>query len=160
MGLFLFIDGPVLVCGWVNFPILWPHTPVQMKLKCPPPPGYGLSLSQSDQRICSVFQSVYNDKYMLPRRICKYSAGKSMTEILNDVENAKFIEIKGVMKPRGRKFDEKISPCSRDLTIFENVPPRFLEGMIMLGIDQDIRNLIFAAMVTNLAKPKKSPTSV
>ena len=37
MGLFLFIDGgPVLVCGWVNFPILWPHPPVQMKLKCPP----------------------------------------------------------------------------------------------------------------------------
>ena len=36
MGVFLFIDGPVLVCGWVNFPILWPHTPVQMKLKCPP----------------------------------------------------------------------------------------------------------------------------
>ena len=31
---------PALVCGWVNFPILWPHTPVQMKLKCPPPPGF------------------------------------------------------------------------------------------------------------------------
>ena len=28
---------PTLVCGWVNFPILWPHTPVQMKLKCPFP---------------------------------------------------------------------------------------------------------------------------
>ena len=28
---------PALACGWVNFPILWPHTPVQMKLKCPPP---------------------------------------------------------------------------------------------------------------------------
>ena len=38
MGLFLFIDGPALVCGWVNFPMLWPHTPVQTKLKCPPPP--------------------------------------------------------------------------------------------------------------------------
>ena len=33
MGPFLFIDGPALVCGWVNFPILWPHTPVQTKLK-------------------------------------------------------------------------------------------------------------------------------
>ena len=35
MGLFLFIDGAGLVCGWVNFPILglWPHTPVQTKLK-------------------------------------------------------------------------------------------------------------------------------
>ena len=33
------VFGPALVCGWVNFPILWPHTPVQMKLKCPPPPG-------------------------------------------------------------------------------------------------------------------------
>ena len=40
MGLFLFIDGPALVFGWVNFPILWPHIPVQMKLKCPPPPGF------------------------------------------------------------------------------------------------------------------------
>ena len=36
MGLFLFIDGPTLICGWVNFPIVWPHTPVQMKLKWPP----------------------------------------------------------------------------------------------------------------------------
>ena len=36
--MFLFIDGPALVCGWVNFPILWPHTHVQTKLKCPPPP--------------------------------------------------------------------------------------------------------------------------
>ena len=36
MSLFLFIGVPALVCGWVNFPILWPHTPVQMKLKCPP----------------------------------------------------------------------------------------------------------------------------
>ena len=35
MGVFLFIDGPALVCGSVNFPILWPHTPVQTKLKCP-----------------------------------------------------------------------------------------------------------------------------
>ena len=34
--MFLFIDGPALVCGWVNFPILWPHTPVQTKLECPP----------------------------------------------------------------------------------------------------------------------------
>ena len=39
MGVFLFIDGPALVCGWVNFPILWPHTPVQTKLKCLPPLG-------------------------------------------------------------------------------------------------------------------------
>ena len=36
MGLFLFIDRPTLVCGWVNFPIVWPHTPVQTKLKGPP----------------------------------------------------------------------------------------------------------------------------
>ena len=36
MGLFLFIGGPTsgtLVCGWVNFLIVWPHTPIQMKLK-------------------------------------------------------------------------------------------------------------------------------
>ena len=37
MGLFLFIDRPASVCGWVNFPMLWPYTPVQTKLKCPPP---------------------------------------------------------------------------------------------------------------------------
>ena len=36
MGVFLFIGGPASVCGWVNFSILWPHTPVQTKLKCPP----------------------------------------------------------------------------------------------------------------------------
>ena len=35
MGLFLFIDRLALVCEWVNFPVLWPHIPVQMKLKCP-----------------------------------------------------------------------------------------------------------------------------
>ena len=33
MGLFLFIDGPALVCGWINFPILWPDTLVHTKLK-------------------------------------------------------------------------------------------------------------------------------
>ena len=27
MGQFLFIDRPTLVCGWVNFPIVWPQTP-------------------------------------------------------------------------------------------------------------------------------------
>ena len=32
-GLFLLIDGLALVCEWVNFPIVWPHTPVQTKLK-------------------------------------------------------------------------------------------------------------------------------
>ena len=44
--MFLFIDWPALVCGWANFPIPWPHTPVQTKLECPlgpsfclPPPG-------------------------------------------------------------------------------------------------------------------------
>ena len=36
MGLFLFIDGPASVCGWVNFPIVWLHTPVQKKLQWPP----------------------------------------------------------------------------------------------------------------------------
>ena len=42
MGLFLFIDGPASVCGWVNFPILWPHTPV--------PRG-----SESDNDFCIYF---------------------------------------------------------------------------------------------------------
>ena len=43
--MFLFIDEPALVCGCVNFPILWPHAPVQTKLKCaPPPPSPGYVL--------------------------------------------------------------------------------------------------------------------
>ena len=42
MGVFFFIDGPALVCGLVNFPILWPHSPVQTKLKCPPP-GFAIT---------------------------------------------------------------------------------------------------------------------
>ena len=29
------VFGLALVCRWVNFPILWPHTLVQMKFKCP-----------------------------------------------------------------------------------------------------------------------------
>ena len=33
MGLFLFIDRAALVCGWVNFPVVWPHTPVQTKFE-------------------------------------------------------------------------------------------------------------------------------
>ena len=33
MGLFLFIDGPAIVCGWVNFSAVSPHTPIQTKLK-------------------------------------------------------------------------------------------------------------------------------
>ena len=33
MGPFLFIDGPALVCGWVNFPTPWSHSSVQTKLK-------------------------------------------------------------------------------------------------------------------------------
>ena len=32
-GLFLLIDGPALVCERLNFPVVWPHTPVQTKLK-------------------------------------------------------------------------------------------------------------------------------
>ena len=48
MALFLFIDRPALVCGWVNFPTVWPHTPVQTKLKWPPlgksSQGFKLSL--------------------------------------------------------------------------------------------------------------------
>ena len=41
---------PALVCGWVNqFPILWPHTPVQTKLKCPLGSAYGFKFNQSSQ---------------------------------------------------------------------------------------------------------------
>ena len=43
MGVFMFIDGPALVCGWVNFLILRPHTPVQTKLN-PPLPGLMASI--------------------------------------------------------------------------------------------------------------------
>ena len=38
MGMFFFIGRQTLVCGWVNFPIVWPHTP-------PPPPPYKRSWS-------------------------------------------------------------------------------------------------------------------
>ena len=37
MGLFLFIDGPSLVCGSVNFPILWPHDPRTNDVEVPQP---------------------------------------------------------------------------------------------------------------------------
>ena len=45
MGVFLFVDGLALVWGWVNFPILWPYTPVQPynrtnKVEVPPPRAY------------------------------------------------------------------------------------------------------------------------
>ena len=33
MGLFMLIDGPALVCEWVNFPTVRPYTPIQTKLK-------------------------------------------------------------------------------------------------------------------------------
>ena len=33
MGLFLLIGRPTLVFGWVDLPVVWPHNPVQMKLK-------------------------------------------------------------------------------------------------------------------------------
>ena len=44
---------PALVCGWVNFPILWPHTLAQMKLKCPPPPGFTCSCLPMDTNTTS-----------------------------------------------------------------------------------------------------------
>ena len=37
MCVLLFIDGPALVCEWVNFPILWPHThPRTNEVEVPP----------------------------------------------------------------------------------------------------------------------------
>ena len=33
MDLFLFMNGPALACGWARFLLVWPHTPVQAKLK-------------------------------------------------------------------------------------------------------------------------------
>ena len=36
--MFLFIDGPALVCGWVNFSILWPHPPPPRRNKVEVPP--------------------------------------------------------------------------------------------------------------------------
>ena len=33
MELFLLIDRSALVFEWVNFPVVWPHTPVELKLK-------------------------------------------------------------------------------------------------------------------------------
>ena len=47
--MFLFIDGPALVCGWVNLSILWPHALLHTKLKCPPPRLSGLLYKQLDR---------------------------------------------------------------------------------------------------------------
>ena len=33
MGLLLFVEEPALVCGWVNLPIVLPHTPIQTQMK-------------------------------------------------------------------------------------------------------------------------------
>ena len=66
MGLFLFIDGPASVCGWVDFPMLWPHTPVQMKLK-----GVGLTfllkhlINQADVQFC------WEDEYTFRLNVLK-----------------------------------------------------------------------------------------
>ena len=55
MGLFLFTDGgPALVCGWVNFPILWPHTPVQMKLTPPRSPTLGFFVLTPVTHACHI----------------------------------------------------------------------------------------------------------
>ena len=56
--MFFFIDGPALVCGWVNFPILWPHTPVQTKLKCP----LGLLSEQKLQRNLVLVNDLFKSK--------------------------------------------------------------------------------------------------
>ena len=55
--MFLFVYGPALVCGWVNFPILWPYTPVQTKLKCPP----GV-LESPKQTVCQDRTGWINDR--------------------------------------------------------------------------------------------------
>ena len=39
MGLLLLIEGPALVSRWVNFSIVWLHTPIQTRPPPPLPPG-------------------------------------------------------------------------------------------------------------------------
>ena len=61
MGVFLFIDEPALVCGWVNFPILWPHTPVQTKVECGTEVGevLGVRLERNVQIIQNYVETVF-----------------------------------------------------------------------------------------------------
>ena len=40
MGLFLLIDGPALVWGWVNFPIVWSHLSRKDQVEVTPAPGF------------------------------------------------------------------------------------------------------------------------
>ena len=57
---------------------------------------------------------------MFSLRICIYSLGDLIIEVLQVVKIVKFIEIKGIREARGRGFDETICPGGRDLTNFKN----------------------------------------
>ena len=54
---------PALVCGWVNFPILWPHTPVQTKLKCPPPGFFNFTVL-----LLSIATTIFNSVCLEQRK--------------------------------------------------------------------------------------------
>ena len=58
---------------------------------------------------------------MFSLRICRYSMGKLMIEVLKMVKNVKFIKIKGPKEARLLGFDQKICPGGRDLISFENL---------------------------------------
>ena len=59
MGLFLFIDGPALVCRWVNFPILLPHTPRTNEVEVPPRAIFTTYGDQAFVRECSRHRRQY-----------------------------------------------------------------------------------------------------
>ena len=60
---------------------------------------------------------------MFPLRICRYSMGKSMTEVLKMVKSVKFIKIKDPREARPpRDLTTKSARGGWDLPIFENLP--------------------------------------
>ena len=70
MGLFLFFDGQALVWGWVNFPNLWPHNPVQMKLKCSP----------ESSLLSTVISLVYKDKWWFDENMSVIFCTENLTK--------------------------------------------------------------------------------
>ena len=68
------------------------------------------------------FYIFFIDKSMFSPRICRYSMGKLMVEVLNTMKSVKFIKIKGPREAWPLGVETKTFPRGQDLTIFENLP--------------------------------------
>ena len=90
-----------------------------------------------DQPIANKLKSVIYDFYiffvdMFSLRICRYSIGKLMIEVLNMVGKCEIFKIEGPREARPPlEFDQKSCLESWDLTVLENFPG----GRGVLGID-------------------------